>query len=144
MAIAIILCMLALLFSVCAIIVYEKSENKQSYAVILMITGIICMFSGLWVNTNDTIDSMKDAYKRMGITTEVSTDIYYAEAEIISGTINENNNVDILFSIHGVGEFVYETEYAYSMMSPYLITMDGNGTEDVTDDKILVVWKCMN
>lgn len=137
MALAMILCTLALLFAAVAGMTDQKEKWISSLAIIL---SIVCMFSGLWVNTKDTIDSMNKAYK---IKTDVSADLYYAEAEIVSATINENNNVDITFSIHGVGEFVYETEYAYFMMSPYLITMDGNGTEDVTDDEILVVWKCM-
>lgn len=52
-------------------------------------------------------------------------------------------------SDHGTTDFVtrdgnvYQVDGEYSPDSPYMLTMYGNHTEDVTDDEVCVVWMCV-
>lgn len=79
-----------------------------------------------------------------GLTVEEETsDFYYYQAEVVSqsdGTI-VFGGVDVenpqLFAWKSTSESI-------NIDVPYLLTMDGKGTETTDDDEILVVWACVN
>lgn len=79
-----------------------------------------------------------------GLTVEEETsDFYYYQAEVVSqsdGTI-VFGGVDVenpqLFAWKSTSESI-------NIDVPYLLTMDGKGTETTEDDEILVVWACVN
>lgn len=64
-------------------------------------------------------------------------DIYYMQAEVVyadaSGTVF--GRVD--------SNYTYRYEKSTYMRNdvPYILTMDSNGTEDISDDSILCVWQ---
>lgn len=70
-------------------------------------------------------------------------DFYYYQAEVVSqsdGTV-VFGGVDVenpqLFAWKSTSESI-------NIDVPYLLTMDGKGTETMDDDEILVVWACVN
>lgn len=79
-----------------------------------------------------------------GLTVEEETsDFYYYQAEVVSqsdGTV-VFGGVDVenpqLFAWKSTSESI-------NIDVPYLLTMDGKGTETMDDDEILVVWACVN
>lgn len=74
--------------------------------------------------------------------TETETALYYLEAEVV-----ENLEHTTRFGLVDGPEpssLTYETAGNYDASIPYLLTMDSMGTEDPSDDQIVVVWGCMS
>lgn len=40
--------------------------------------------------------------------------------------------------------YMFNSLYEPTFDKPYLLTMDNKGTEEITDDEILVAWECLN
>ena len=71
------------------------------------------------------------------------SDIYYAEAELVSNDKISDDTYQMEFAVGNseVQIFVITSNYQYPDNIPYLLTMSNNNTpNDCTDDKILVVW----
>lgn len=75
-------------------------------------------------------------------TSDKNDGFYYYQAEIIaqSDGIVTFGGVDV----ENPQVYVYNAGKELNPDVPYLLTMDGMGTDDVTDDNIVVVWACVN
>ena len=75
-------------------------------------------------------------------TSDKDDGFYYYQAEIIvqSDGIVTFGGVDV----ENPQAYVYNAGKELNPDVPYLLTMDGMGTDDVSDDSIVVVWACMN
>lgn len=80
----------------------------------------------------------------MAATTSQSQDVqnvdttYYQEAEVVA-----YNDTSVYFGTTDNNIFHIEmndTEYPDTV--PYLLHMDSMGTDDISDDEIIVVWRC--
>ena len=74
---------------------------------------------------------------------EVNSDIYYAEAELVSNDKISDDTYQMEFAVGNseVQIFIITSNHQYPDNIPYLLTMSNNNTpNDCTDDKILVVW----
>ena len=72
---------------------------------------------------------------------------YYQPAEIVEEAQTDNGNWEITFMFveENPGHmFIWESDYHMPDDVPYLLTMAYNGTKAVTDDEIVVIWKCMD
>lgn len=65
-----------------------------------------------------------------------SDGLYYMPAEVISEGDWQ--------AFRGSNGMVYEWPERVSEASEYLLTMDSNGTKELWDDEILVVWRVQN
>lgn len=79
-----------------------------------------------------------------GLTVEEETsDFYYYQAEVVS-----QSNGTVVFGgvdVENPQLFAWKsTSESINIDVPYLLTMDGKGTETTDDDEILVVWACVN
>ena len=79
-----------------------------------------------------------------GLTVEEETsDFYYYQAEVVS-----QSNETVVFGgvdVENPQLFAWKsTSESINIDVPYLLTMDGKGTETTDDDEILVVWACVN
>lgn len=75
-------------------------------------------------------------------TSDKDDGFYYYQAEIIvqSDGIVTFGGVDV----ENPQVYVYNAGKELNPDVPYLLTMDGMGTDDVSDDSIVVVWACVN
>ena len=73
---------------------------------------------------------------------EPVTETYYLQAEVIGHQDGET----IFGQVDGLepSDDTYTTQGSYADDIPYLLTMDTMGTDDPSDDQILVVWGCMD
>lgn len=75
--------------------------------------------------------------------TEEVSGLYYYQAEVVS-----QSNGTVVFGgvdVENPQLFAWKsTSESINMDVPYLLTMDGKGTETMDDDEILVVWACVN
>lgn len=75
--------------------------------------------------------------------TEEVSDFYYYQAEVVS-----QSNGTVVFGgvdVENPQLFAWKsTSESINIDVPYLLTMDGKGTEATDDDEILVVWACVN
>ena len=72
-----------------------------------------------------------------------NSDIYYAEAELVSNDKISDDTYQMEFAVGNseVQIFIITSNHQYPDNIPYLLTMSNNNTpNDCTDDKILVVW----
>ena len=92
---------------------------------------------------DEEINKLKMQHEKL---TTFWTDTYYAPAEIVSQKKTNDDTYNIVFCIDVLYKYKYEwiSDYEYPDDIPYLLTMDGNGTTEFTDDKVLVVWGDMN
>lgn len=159
-SISIIICIIALVIVFFSALVYVKNKVKTS--VFLAVLSILCMFSGLGINTQSIIGTMNDTYGEIIDEMELEIDnlmkpkkkeipdIYYAEAEIVGHRTQDDGTYKIQFLVSQTNDVRdyewYEiiSDKEYDIMVPYLLTMSSNGTETTEDDKILVVWMDMN
>lgn len=73
---------------------------------------------------------------------EGQTELYYLEAEVVE-ILEETTRFGHVDGPEP-SSLTYETPGNYDDSIPYLLTMDSMGTEDPSDDEILVVWGCMS
>ena len=72
-----------------------------------------------------------------------NSDIYYAEAELVSNDKSSDETYQMEFAVGNseVQIFIITSNHQYPDNIPYLLTISNNNTpNDCTDDKILVVW----
>ena len=92
------------------------------------------------------LQNEKNELKKIKTLNEVNSfnsDIYYAEAELVSNDKISDDTCQIEFAVGNseVQIFIITSNHQYPDNIPYLLTMSNNNTpNDCTDDKILVVW----
>lgn len=75
---------------------------------------------------------------------ESKSNYYYLGAEIYKQEAISSEQYKISFvDVENGNIYAWISPYAYDEDAPYLLTMDSKGTEDVTDDEVVVVWKDM-
>ena len=74
--------------------------------------------------------------------------MYYQPADLIDEYLGEDGVYHITFIMteneNDGNIYLWDSEEILPDDFPYLLCMDSKGTEDITDDEILVVWGCMN
>lgn len=72
----------------------------------------------------------------------LSADTYYLPAEAIRSQGDET----VFGQVDGEepSVYLYTAPGNYPDDAPYLLTMDPQGTEDPSDDTVLVVWRCVS
>lgn len=139
-------------FSTCAFaLIYIgtwKYFEKDNWALLIVCTalaflGIFCGNEYSNMETEryyNTIITEKDAE----IESLNETGIYYLGAEIVEQKALSNGSYKINFiDVENGNVYAWIDDSEYFNDVPYLLTMDGKGTEDVTDDEIVVVWMDM-
>ena len=92
------------------------------------------------------LQNEKNELKKIKTLNEVNSfnsDIYYAEAELVSNDKISDDTYQMEFAVGNseVQIFIITSNHQYPDNIPYLLTMSNNNTpNDCTDDKILVVW----
>ena len=65
--------------------------------------------------------------------------MYYQPAEVVA-----YNDTSVYFGTTDNNIFYIEANYIeYPDTVPYLLHMDSMGTDDISDDEIIVVWRCV-
>lgn len=69
---------------------------------------------------------------------------YYMEASIYAQVPTNDGQYKIIFADnHSPRLFAWTSTYAYDKDAPYILNMDSKGTDDISNDEIMVVWKDM-
>ena len=97
--------------------------NKACISIMSFLVGVIFSCSMISAYKNESVDKM-----------------YYQPAEVVA--YNETN---VFFETPdgNIYHFEIDSESCPDTV-PYLLNMDSMGTDDVTDDEIVVVWRCAN
>lgn len=108
-----------------ALFIFLFNILEDKYTVCFTLCAICIFLSGVSCGC----DSQKE---------QKQTDSYYLEAEVLA--TDQMANTTVFTSDQGMYCIIGQ----YYDVSPYLLTMDTNGTKETNDDKIIVVWRCEN
>lgn len=89
------------------------------------------------------LDRITEQYEALLTKDAISSEFYYAEAYILKQTETTDNFIEVIWCIDEGGSqcfITYESE-PLDESTPFLLTMYTNGTEDILDDKVVVIWK---
>ena len=107
--------------------------------IVLTIIIILILMFPIKANTNEiTLPEAKTVVEPM----------YYQPADLIDQYLGEDGIYHITFIMteneNDGNIYLWDSEGILPDDIPYLLCMDSKGTEDITDDEILVVWGCMD
>lgn len=72
----------------------------------------------------------------------------YVGAEVVDYQENNGNYVIQFLLVENEkyqgNIYIFKSAHKPTFDKPYLLTMDNKGTEEITDDEILVAWECLN
>ena len=151
---SVIICTISIVIAVAATFVNMNKKIKLSAA--LLCASLIIMLVGISINTQSTIKSMRVSYDKIINEMELEIaqlkepkeepveDFYHEEAELVHQAKNDDETYRTSFAAHSSGYvYVINSDKEYEDV-PYLLTMKSNGTTDLKDDEIVVVWRCVN
>lgn len=125
----------------------EVPKDSAKHSVAIFWTSIIIISIALLTNLLFCVMHQE----KMELNTDLPDDMYYLGVEIWRSRCLENHTyeytfgcVDSMEMAHEGISYVWNSDVPLRVDVPYILTMDGMGTEDVKDDKICCVWQLAN
>ena len=116
---------------------------KFIYKLLIVLTIIIILILMFPIKANTNEITLPEP-----VSETVVEPMYYQPADLIDEYLGEDGIYHITFIMteneNDGNIYLWDSEGILPDDIPYLLCMDSNGTEDITDDEILVVWGCMN
>ena len=151
----VILCLMAVVITTISAIqfflVAHNRNNLIDYVFFgcMVLTLLVIFAIATETRSQKEFDEYKAKYETVSVVNKIEMDIpdyYYQEAELIKATQIDNGTWNIEFCAYGQAGpiFIWNCDNAIDEDGVFLLTMKSNGTMNLLDDKIVVVWKSVN
>ena len=125
----------------------EVPKNDAKHSTVTFWLAVIIVMIALTSNI-----VMSSAYKeKPDLNTDLPDGMYYLGVEVWDSKCLDNHTyeytfgcVDSMEMAHDGISYVWNSETPLRIDVPYILTMDGMGTEDVKDDEICCIWQLAN